>query len=228
MPSWLESGESVLNLDPEAQRLVLKYTGIDFDIVWTFCHDELSISRQHEHEHERVFCQQFVQLFKSPASVVCPTGLVLFEGQSLYEKDLLNARAGQIWHRRRPTSATWNLNAVRRFLCPRYLDSDTSPSSRVLLVHHVIEPEPNVKALVVQQLMFGSDDWHECEVILEPDIVISIFAESVEPVMQFREFSEQMDSQGDEINLQEFEDLRVLHTFVTKAVRQTPIERKDN
>lgn len=86
-------------------------------------------------------------------------GLVLFEGQGLYECDMLTANVGDVFVRKRPTSSSWSLDAALRF---------ADPDSGVLLVHSVM---PTVRAFVMGDLAAKPE---EHEVLLQPGVKLTV------------------------------------------------------
>ena len=168
--AWVCEGKAkVAGLTPTEARCLSFYVNDGFKLVWQWFKDRHNLtSRQQEQQQQRrerlsdddkelaTVCCELEQLFSSPdASMPCNVPLTLYEGQGRCEQDLINAKPGEVYWRKRPSSVSWNLETAKEFLT----------NDGVLVVHVVFDPD--LRALVTT---FEEED----EILLEPDLLIHV------------------------------------------------------
>lgn len=150
---WAETAPR-LKLARPLRESVKQYTESAYADIWHFYDQDKNYACLQPD------CLAFDQIWEYPLHA--HQDLVLFEGQGAFEHDMLDAKVGDVVLRKRPTSSSWSLAAAREF------------ASGVLLVHHV--SDPSVKVLVLRDLATNP---LECEVLLQPGLVITVTDEKV-------------------------------------------------
>jgi len=172
MPLWLQEAGH-FDLPPDANRALQLYMGPSFEAIWKYYDiSPTDISPTALNCPPETFVA-FDSLWKLPGvGKHVFSDMILFEGQGCNEMDLLAAKQGDKFLRKRPTSTTWSLNAATWFAGKELIG--------LICVHHV--RDPNVIALLAQECgtrSFGNA-WNECEIILQPGLEITVDSETID------------------------------------------------
>jgi len=206
MPLWLqEAGRAIhQHMSAEQQKAVCDYAFMSFLDIWKYYDPDTTVgSRKSAHAADAEEKQNFEAFDSiwSCSELFEPVfdDMVLFEGQGVSENDFLHAKVGDTLIRQRPTSTSWSVNAAMSFVS----SDDRKPA--VLLVHHIRDPK--IKALLLQEKMKrGARPWMECEVLLQPNLLITVEKESEEFLDSY--------NLGRSGKLDFYRELKVLHTNV--------------